>query len=105
MLAALGNIGREIADVGRAAGFLEQAVATQPFGQRDQIARLVGIGQIGQTAKQQPVILAVEIVLADRAGDVVPRLFGKQQTADHRLFGLDGMRGQLGFGHGRVGFR
>jgi hypothetical protein len=45
------------------------------------------------------VILAVEVLLVDTPGDLVPGALGQQQPADHGLLGFYRMRRQLGFGH------
>jgi hypothetical protein len=62
---------------------------------RDHVGRLGLRDQLADVVEDQPVVVAVEIVLVDEIGDAIPGGIVQQQPPEHRLFGLDGVRRHL----------
>ena len=83
---------RQLEHVARAADEFGQAVGVEPFAERHRVAGHVLVRQIADRAIDQAMILAVEIVFVELVGDAFPRALVEHQAAEHRLFGVDGMR-------------
>ena len=82
-------------EVGEAADVIELLDRGERLGQRDDVRRLAVGDQLRDVAIQQPVRFGVEVVRREHVADLVGRLVVEQQPAEHRLLGLDRMRGSL----------
>src|SRR5690606_33293787 len=83
---------------------------------RDHVGGVVPVDQALHLLPDQPVLVAIEVVLPDDVGDLVEGAVVEQQAADHRLFRLDRVRrhpqrqdlgirlGRRRFGHLGQGF-
>ena len=104
------------ADIGGRRGLLGQRIQVgQPahlVGLADRFQRLIDCDHVGGMAAldqarnllpDQPVVVAVEVFIAQQVGHAVEGLVVQQQSAEHRLFGLDRMRRHPQCGHFPVG--
>ncbi|MNS60687.1 hypothetical protein D3C72_936950 [compost metagenome] len=105
---ALAHDFRVAADIGRARRVLRQGVQVgQPthllglagnlehFIHGDHVRRLGGGDQARNALEDEAVIEAVEVRFGEEVGNTVPGGIIQQQTAEYRLLGLDGVRGNL----------
>jgi hypothetical protein len=79
----------QVAEVGQAAGVVEFAGRVEALGKGHRVARFGALDQRLDGAEDQPVIAAVEVLLAERAGEAIPAGVVEQQPTEHGLLGLD----------------
>ena len=93
------GVRRQAAQVAQAPGFLQAVLLAQVLGKGDEVAGLAGRHlKLADGVEDQPVVLGVEVLLADLVGQLVPGPVVEQQAAQHRLLGFDGMGRMLGAG-------
>jgi type III secretory pathway component EscT len=56
---------------------------------------VVGVGQLGDGAEDQAVVMPIEIAVRDLIQHAFPGVVVQHQATEHGLFGLDGMRRHL----------
>ena len=91
----VGRAGRVVgqgAEVEQPAHRLDLSPLAQVLAQRHHVTGPAGIHQIGNRAKDELMIFAIEIIGAQPVGNVVPATVVQHQATQHRLFGLDGIR-------------
>ena len=87
-----GRVLRERAEIGEAARPVLVLARLDRFGDRDDVGRPAVLDQPRDVAVDAPMVVAVEVVEREDVADLVPRAVVEQQTAEHRLLGLDRMR-------------
>ena len=86
------RVAREARQIGEPAGFLGFALGGEVLGQRDGVARFAARRELGDGREDLLVVAPVEVLGAEPVGDRIPGAVVEQQSAEHGLLGLDGLR-------------
>ena len=79
-------------EVPHAAGLIQQLMILQPLGGGDDVGGFPGLRERGKGAEDNPMVVAIKITLLDPLGHLVPGVLVEENSAQHGLLGLNGMR-------------
>ena len=82
------SVTSQITQIGNTAGTVQLAQLLKRLRHSDHVTWLILLSQTDHDAKNLLVLLAVEILLTDPLGNLIPGLFAEHQTTQHRLFRL-----------------
>lgn len=85
----------QFAKIAEAADLRRLAFLVQLFGKGHDVDRRVLIGQFGDRAENQTVVMSIEIAIGDLIKHAFPGVVVQHQTTEYGLFSLDGMRRHL----------
>ncbi len=83
---------RQLDHVARAADQFREVLSLEPVAERHRIVGHALVRQVLDRAKDQAMILAVEVPFVEPISNAIPRFRSQHQAAEYGLLGLDRMR-------------